>query len=98
MGLRGFRHSSMFLLMILAVLQTHAAAQSASSSSKPRSEPSHISAPDPGSVANALYHNSFFGFVYNLFFVCVAPTTEMREDSDADSNNPKKSILLLAAF
>jgi hypothetical protein len=88
----------MFLLMILAVLQTHAAAQSASSSSKPRSEPSHISAPDPGSVANALYHNSFFGFDYKLHFGWVDRTTEMREDSDADSNDPKKSILLLAAF
>src|SRR5580700_2219892 len=98
MGLRGFRHSSMFLSMMLAVLQTHAAAQSASSSPKPRSEPSHISAPDPGSVANALYHNSFFGFDYKLHFGWVDRTTEMREDSDGDSNHPKKSILLLAAF
>jgi hypothetical protein len=76
----------------------HAQSPTASSSSKPRSEPSRISAPDPGSIANGLYHNSFFGFDCKLHFGWVDRTTEMREDSSGDSNDPKKSILLLAAF
>jgi hypothetical protein len=96
MGIRGFRHSSIFLLMVLAGV-LHAQSPT-SSSSKPKSEQSHISAPDPGSVANGLYHNSSFGFDYKLHFGSVDRTTEMREDSSEDSNDPKKSILLLAAF
>ena len=97
MGIRGFRHSGMFLLMVLAGV-LHAQSPTSSSSSKPRSEQSRISAPDPGSIANGLYHNSFFGFDYKLHFGWVDRTTEMREDSSEDSNDPKKSILLLAAF
>ena len=76
----------------------HAQSPASSSSPKPRSEQSRISAPDPGSVANGLYHNSFFGFDYKLHFGWVDRTTEMREDSSGDSNDAKKSILLLAAF
>jgi hypothetical protein len=97
MGIRGFRHSCIFLLMVLAGV-LHAQSPTSSSSSKPRSEQSRISAPDPGSVANGLYHNSFFGFDYKLHFGWVDRTTEMREDSNEDLNDPKKSILLLAAF
>jgi hypothetical protein len=83
--------------MVLAGV-LHAQSPTSSSSSRPRSEQSRTSAPDPGSIANSLYHNSFFGFDYKLHFGWVDRTTEMREDSDADSNHPKKSILLLAAF
>ncbi|MGC1437895.1 MAG: hypothetical protein WA847_18510 [Terriglobales bacterium] len=85
--------------MVLAgVLHAQSTTSPSSSKSKPRSEPSHLSAPDPGSIANGLYHNSFFGFDYKLHFGWVDRTTEMREDSSADSSDPKKSILLLAAF
>jgi hypothetical protein len=97
MGIRGFRHPSIFLLMVLAGV-LHAQSPTSSSSSRPRSEQSRTSAPDPGSIANGLYHNSFFGFDYKLHFGWVDRTTEMRQDSSEDSNDPKKSILLLAAF
>jgi hypothetical protein len=97
MGIRGFRHPSIFLLMVLAGV-LHAQSPTSSSSSRPRSEQSRTSAPDPGSIANSLYHNSFFGFDYKLHFGWVDRTTEMREDSSEDSSDPKKSILLLAAF
>src|SRR5271165_2800615 len=97
MGIRGFRHSCIFLLMVLAGV-LHAQSPTSSSSSRPRSEQSRTSAPDPGSIANSLYHNSFFGFDYKLHFGWVDRTTEMREDSSEDSSDPKKSILLLAAF
>src|SRR5580693_5541203 len=97
MGIRGFRHPSIFLLMVLAGV-LHAQSPTSSSSSRPRSEQSRTSAPGPGSIANGLYHNSFFGFDYKLHFGWVDRTTEMRQDSSEDSNDPKKSILLLAAF
>ena len=83
--------------MLLAGM-LHAQSPTSSSSSKTRSEQSQISAPDPGSIANGIYHNSFFGFGYKLYFGWVDRTTGMREDSSEDSNDPKKSMLLLAAF
>ena len=85
--------------MVLAgVLHAQSPTSSSSTKSKPRSEPPQISAPDPGSIANGLYHNSFFGFDYKLHFGWVDRTAGMREDSNDDSTDPKKSILLLAAF
>jgi hypothetical protein len=58
--------------------------------------------PDPGDISNGVYRNSTFGFTYKAAFGWVDRTREMREDSDedssADSNSAKKSILLLATF
>jgi hypothetical protein len=89
----------MFLLMVLAgVLHAQSPTSSSSTKAKPMSEPTHLPAPDPGSIANGLYHNSFFGFDYKFRFGWVDRTTGVREDSSEDSNDPKKSILLLAAF
>lgn len=62
------------------------------------SSPPQISAPEPGTITNGLYRNSFFGFTYKLPFGWVDRTREMSEDSTADSNAPRRSILLLAVF
>jgi hypothetical protein len=62
------------------------------------SSPPQISAPDPGNITNGLYRNSFFGFTYKLPFGWVDRTQAMNDDSNSDSNAPRKSILLLAVF
>ena len=54
-------------------------------------------APDSGVLTNNVYRNAAFGFTYKLPFGWVDRTREMSEDS-SDSNDPKKSTLLLAAF
>jgi hypothetical protein len=58
--------------------------------------------PDAGSIAEGVYRNLTFGFTYKAAFGWVDRTREMREDanedSSADSNSTKKSILLLATF
>jgi hypothetical protein len=60
------------------------------------------SKPDPGDITNGVYRNATFGFTYKIPSGWVDRTREMREDaneeSSADFNSPKKSILLLAAF
>jgi len=53
---------------------------------------------DNGAIPGEAYRNAFFGFTYKLPFGWVDRTREMSEDSSADSNAPRKSILLLAAF
>jgi len=57
---------------------------------------------DPGAIVDGIYRNPTFGFTYKAPFGWVDRTREMREDSDedssADSNSAKKSILLLATF
>jgi hypothetical protein len=54
-------------------------------------------APDSGVLTSNVYRNTGFGFSYKLPFGWVDRTKEMSEDS-SDSNDPKKSTLLLAAF
>ncbi len=56
--------------------------------------PAAIQAPNPGAIANGLYRNATFSFAYKLPFGWVDRTHEMTEDS----NDPKKSIVLLAIF
>ncbi len=56
------------------------------------------SSPDPGSITNGAYRSSTFGFTYKIPFAWVDRTGEMSEDSSADANASKKSILLLAVF
>jgi len=53
---------------------------------------------DPGAISGDLYRNPSFGFTYKIPFGWVDRTREMSEDSTLDSNDPKKSILLLATF
>jgi hypothetical protein len=62
--------------------------------------PSHAapSSPDPGSITNGVYRSSTFGFTYKIPFAWVDRTKEMSDDSSADANAAKKSILLLAVF
>jgi hypothetical protein len=55
------------------------------------------STPDFGTITDGIYRNTAFGFTYKLPFGWVDRTREMSEDS-SDSNGPKKSTLLLAAF
>jgi hypothetical protein len=94
------RFSRISWLLAFALLSCSLEAQQPAPSSSKSATSAHtgISAPDSGSIANGLYHNRFFGFDYKLHFGWVDRTTEMREDSNEDSNDPKKSILLLAAF
>jgi len=88
--------------MILVVpIHAQVPAQSSSSSSKPKAAQSQISAPDGGSINSGLYRNSTFGFTYKVPVGWVDRTRDMSEDSEdsrANSNATKKSVLLLAAF
>jgi hypothetical protein len=95
MGFRCLRN--VFLLTVLAEALHAQMPTTSSSSSKPRSAPSQVSAPDSGALTNGLYRNSFFGFDYKLPFGWIDRTKEMSDDSSA-SNPPKKATLLLAAF
>jgi hypothetical protein len=52
---------------------------------------------DFGTITDGIYRNASFGFSYKLPFGWVDRTREMIEDS-SDSNDPKKSTLLLAVF
>jgi hypothetical protein len=73
------------------------AQQPASSSSRP---PAHAKSPNPeaGAIRDGLYHNPSFGFTYKLPFGWVDRTREMQDDSPDASNDPAKSMLLLAIF
>ncbi|MGA8492160.1 MAG: hypothetical protein WB711_17160 [Terriglobales bacterium] len=57
---------------------------------------------NPGETTNGVYRNPTFGFAYKTTFGWVDRTKEMAEDSNqdssADSDASKKSIVLLAAF
>ena len=66
---------------------------------KPKSPPQRSSpAPDSGSITNGVYHNPTFGFTYKITYGWVDRTQEMAEDSNGDSIEAKKSVLLLAVF
>jgi len=88
------------LLMIFAVALL-ACTLPAQQAVKPA--PSQTAAtPDSGAIVDGVYRNPTFGFTYKAPFGWVDRTREMREDpsedSSADSNSAKKSILLLATF
>jgi hypothetical protein len=51
------------------------------------------SSPDPGTLADGLYRNPFFGFQIKLPYGWVDRSDEMRQNDD-----PPKSMLLLGAF
>jgi len=61
---------------------------------KPASSQPATTVPDPGAITNGVYGNTTFEFTYRIPFGWVERTKEMSEDS----NDPKKSILLLAMF
>ena len=89
------RFSASVLLALLATALW--AQQPASSSSRP---PAHAKSPNPeaGAIRDGLYHNPSFGFTYKLPFGWVDRTREMQDDSPDASNDPAKSMLLLAIF
>jgi hypothetical protein len=68
------------------------AGESSSSRSKSKSAV-HVASPDPGTVADGVYRNRFFGFAYKLPYGWVDRTDRMQDDSE-----PGKSRVLLAAF
>lgn len=86
----------MLLSCILAAPQTPK--EPAPSSKAAPAAHTTISVPDSGAITNGVYHNTTFGFTYRLPYGWVDRTEEMSEDSNADSNDSKKSILLLAVF
>jgi hypothetical protein len=89
---------AVFKVLAVALLACTLHAQQAA---KPAPPPA-ASEPDPGDITNSVYHNTTFGFTYKIPFGWVDRTREMREDAEeestADSDSPKKSILLLAVF
>jgi hypothetical protein len=80
-----------FLVVVLLAFVLHAQTPK-SQSTQPAIHPA-----DSGVLTNNVYRNAAFGFTYKLPFGWVDRTREMSEDS-SDSNDPKKSTLLLAAF
>jgi hypothetical protein len=82
-----------FLAVVLLACTLQAQQTPKSASSQPATP-----APDPGAITNSVYRNTAFGFTYKIHFGWVDRTQEMSEDSNADSHDPKKSILLLAVF
>jgi hypothetical protein len=60
--------------------------------------PSPANAKAAASDAEDVYRNTTFGFNYKIPFGWVNRTKEMSQDSSPDSNDSKKSILLLAMF
>jgi hypothetical protein len=66
---------------------------------KPKSTPQRATpAVDPGSITNGVYRNTTFGFSYKIAYGWVDRTQEMAEDSNGDSTDAKKSVVLLAVF
>lgn len=85
-----------FALLICALFAQQAPKQGATSS---KSSANTITATrESGVVTNGVYRNVAFGFSYKIPMGWVDRTKEMGEDSTADPNASKKSILLLAAF
>jgi hypothetical protein len=62
--------------------------------------PKYASSPpaNSGAITNSVYRNTAFGFTYKLPFGWVDRTREMKEESSKDSDETKKSTLLLAVF
>jgi len=81
--------SLLFLWLLPLAAQQTPDAPSASSKSG-----AHRKAPDPGSVTNGLYRNSWFGFTYKIPLGWVERTEQMQDDS----TDPAKSLALLAVF
>jgi hypothetical protein len=50
------------------------------------------------SITNGVYRNATFGFSYKIAYGWVDRTQEMAGDSNGDSTEAKKSVLLLAVF
>ncbi len=87
-----FRTVSTLLVAVIVACSSQA-------QQKPKSPPQHSApAPDPGAISNGVYRNTTFGFSYKIAYGWVDRTQEMGEDSNGDSTDPKKSILLLAVF
>jgi hypothetical protein len=75
-----------------ALGQQSPAQESSSSRSKSKSA-AQAASPDAGTVADSVYRNRFFEFVYKLPYGWVDRTDRMQDDSQ-----PGKSQVLLAAF
>jgi hypothetical protein len=100
MGKMGFRSDTFLRVLATMVLlgptvrAQPPAKPSAEASAKPAAKPyTKVSTPDPGSVSDGVYHNTFFGFSYKIPFGWVERTSEMQEGSE-----PGKSLLLLSIF
>jgi hypothetical protein len=94
----GWSARALFTISAVTLLACTVQAQQAA---KP-APPQPAVKPDPGAITDGIYRNLTFGFTYREPFGWVDRTREMREDSNedssADSNSTKKSILLLATF
>jgi len=92
--------SQVFWLLGSALLSCSLAAQQSSPSSSKNATKAHtgISAPDSGTVSAGVYRNTIFGFGYKIAYGWVDRTQEMADDSNVDSTEAKKSVLLLAVF
>ncbi|MBZ5721760.1 MAG: hypothetical protein LAO03_15385 [Acidobacteriia bacterium] len=87
-----------FLFWAVLVLLQCAHAQGASKpvpkpSAKTSAKSHTPAAPDAGSIAGGVYHNSFFGFSYAIPYGWVDRTQEMQEGSESG-----KSMALLSLF
>jgi hypothetical protein len=82
------------LLVVVVLLACASPAQQ-----KPKSAPQRATpAVDPGAITDSVYRNPTFGFSYKIAYGWVDRTHEMAEDSNGDSTDAKKSVLLLAVF
>jgi hypothetical protein len=91
----GFRLFSpcVFCAVVLTIVPClgQGAKTGAPATSKPAAKSQRT--PDPGTVADGVYHNRFFAFSYKLPFGWVERTAQLQEGSE-----PGKSQLLLAIF
>ena len=94
---------SFFSLVMLTVSLTAQQAPPAARESSSRHHPklpkqATALAFDPGSITDGVYANPYFGFTYKLPFGWVDRTNAMQDDSPDGSNDPAKSVVLLAVF
>jgi hypothetical protein len=92
--MRTFSRTVLTLFVALIPACASQAEQTPKSASPQRSVP----AVDSGGITNRVYRNTTFGFSYKIAYGWVDRTQEMAEDSNGDSTEAKKSIVLLAVF
>ena len=89
------RFSKVPSLLLAVLLACASQAQQAPKSASPQHS---IPTTDSGVVTNGIYRNTTFGFTYKIAYGWVDRTQEMAEDSNGDSTDAKKSVVLLAVF
>ena len=88
--------ATLTLLLSIPLATPQASSPARQSSSKPSiksSSPAKTSTPDPGTVSDSTYRNTFFRFSYKIPFGWVERTADMRGDGEEG-----KSLVLLAVF